>query len=41
MRRRVRMTLLDAMADRNLFDFVNLRIDESATPRFLDVVNIG
>ncbi len=25
------------LADRNLFDFANLRIDENATPRFLDV----
>ncbi|MNH42901.1 tRNA 2-thiocytidine biosynthesis protein TtcA [compost metagenome] len=28
------------LADRNLFDFVNLKIDETATPRFLDVLNI-
>ncbi|MCY1179816.1 tRNA-cytidine(32) 2-sulfurtransferase [compost metagenome] len=28
------------LADRNLFDFVNLRIDETATPRTLDVVHI-
>ena len=28
------------LADRNLFDFVNLRIDDTATPRFLDVLNI-
>jgi tRNA 2-thiocytidine biosynthesis protein TtcA len=28
------------LADRNLFDFANLRIDESATPRFVNVVNL-
>ncbi|CEI18706.1 tRNA 2-thiocytidine biosynthesis protein TtcA [Pseudomonas aeruginosa] len=28
------------LADRNLFDFANLRIDENATPRFLDVMNL-
>ncbi|VFT47989.1 tRNA 2-thiocytidine biosynthesis protein TtcA [Pseudomonas aeruginosa] len=28
------------LADRNLFDFASLRIDESATPRFLDVMNL-
>jgi tRNA 2-thiocytidine biosynthesis protein TtcA len=28
------------LADRNLFDFIGLKIDENATPRFLDVVNI-
>ncbi|MCY1290706.1 tRNA 2-thiocytidine biosynthesis protein TtcA [compost metagenome] len=28
------------LADRNLFDFANLRIDETAAPRTLDVVNI-
>jgi tRNA 2-thiocytidine biosynthesis protein TtcA len=28
------------LADRNLFDFTNLRIDESATPRFVNVVNL-
>ena len=26
------------LADRNLFDFTSLRIDDSATPRFLDVM---
>ncbi|WP_256659377.1 hypothetical protein, partial [Pseudomonas sp. F16(2018)] len=25
---------------RNLFDFTSLKIDENATPRFLDVLNI-
>ena len=28
------------LADRNLFDFANLRIDENAAPRFLDVMNL-
>ncbi|MCY1441680.1 tRNA-cytidine(32) 2-sulfurtransferase [compost metagenome] len=28
------------LADRNLFDFVNLKIDDTAPPRFLDVLNI-
>ena len=28
------------LADRNLFDFTSLKIDENATPRFLDVVNL-
>ena len=28
------------LADRNLFDFTSLKIDENATPRFLDVLNI-
>ncbi|MNP78754.1 tRNA 2-thiocytidine biosynthesis protein TtcA [compost metagenome] len=28
------------LADRNLFDFTNLRIDENATPRFVNVVNL-
>lgn len=28
------------LADRNLFDFNSLRIDETATPRFLDVMNL-
>jgi tRNA 2-thiocytidine biosynthesis protein TtcA len=28
------------LADRNLFDFASLRIDETAAPRTLDVVNI-
>jgi tRNA 2-thiocytidine biosynthesis protein TtcA len=28
------------LADRNLFDFASLRIDDSATPRFLDVVSL-
>lgn len=28
------------LADRNLFDFTSLKIDENAAPRFLDVVNI-
>ncbi len=28
------------LADRNLFDFKSLKIDDSATPRFLDVMNL-
>ena len=28
------------LADTNLFDFANLRIDEEATPRFLNVMNL-
>ena len=28
------------LADRNLFDFKSLKIDESATPRFLDVMSL-
>ena len=28
------------LADRNLFDFTSLKIDVSATPRFLDVMNL-
>ena len=28
------------LADRELFDFANLRIDASATPRFVDLLNI-
>ena len=28
------------LADRNLFDFTSLRIDENAPARFLDVLNI-
>ena len=28
------------LADRNLFDFQSLKIDEGATPRFLDVMNL-
>jgi tRNA 2-thiocytidine biosynthesis protein TtcA len=28
------------LADRKLFDFENLRIDESAPSRFLDVMNL-
>jgi tRNA 2-thiocytidine biosynthesis protein TtcA len=28
------------LADRNLFDFTSLRIDDSATPRFVNVVNL-
>ena len=28
------------LADRNLFDFQSLKIDDSATPRFLDVMNL-
>ncbi|MCE6981928.1 tRNA 2-thiocytidine(32) synthetase TtcA, partial [Pseudomonas frederiksbergensis] len=28
------------LADRNLFDFTSLKIDETATPRFVDVLNI-
>jgi tRNA 2-thiocytidine biosynthesis protein TtcA len=28
------------LADRSLFDFNSLRIDETATPRFLDVMNL-
>ena len=29
------------LADRNLFDFNSLKIDEQATPRFIDAMNIG
>ena len=28
------------LADRNLFDFTNLRIDETAASRFVNVVNL-
>ena len=28
------------LADRNLFDFTSLKIDEQATPRFLNVMNL-
>ena len=28
------------LADRNLFDFKSLRIDDSATPRFVDVMSL-
>jgi tRNA 2-thiocytidine biosynthesis protein TtcA len=28
------------LADRNLFDFTNLRIDETAASRFVNVVNV-
>jgi tRNA 2-thiocytidine biosynthesis protein TtcA len=28
------------LADRELFDFQSLKIDDSATPRFLDVMNL-
>lgn len=28
------------LADRNLFDFTSLRIDESAASRFVNVVNL-
>ena len=28
------------LADRNLFDFVSLKIDDNATPRFVDVMNL-
>jgi tRNA 2-thiocytidine biosynthesis protein TtcA len=28
------------LADRDLFDFAGLRIDESATPRFVDLLNL-
>jgi len=28
------------LADRNLFDFKGLKIDDSATSRFLDVMNL-
>ncbi|MCY1450557.1 tRNA-cytidine(32) 2-sulfurtransferase [compost metagenome] len=28
------------LADRNLFDFASLRIDDNATPRFLDVMSL-
>jgi len=28
------------LADRNLFDFISLKIDESAAPRFVNVVNL-
>jgi tRNA 2-thiocytidine biosynthesis protein TtcA len=28
------------LADRKLFDFNSLKIDETATPRFVDVMNL-
>ena len=28
------------LADRNLFDFASLKIDESATPRFVNLLNL-
>ncbi|MCY1452487.1 tRNA-cytidine(32) 2-sulfurtransferase [compost metagenome] len=28
------------LADRNLFDFTSLRVDDNATPRFLDVMSL-
>ena len=28
------------LADRNLFDFASLRIDDNATPRFVDLMNL-
>ena len=28
------------LADRELFDFASLRIDDSATPRFVQVMNL-
>ncbi len=28
------------LADRNLFDFTSLRIDDTATPRFVDLMNL-
>jgi tRNA 2-thiocytidine biosynthesis protein TtcA len=28
------------LADRNLFDFQSLKIDDNATPRFVNVMNL-